>query len=206
MATEENKPPVPEEKEPTPDTQEAPGDQGGDWFVFEKHMKEKDENFISTLNPPATEKEVRDAESALGVKFPPAYEKLLKIHNGQNDDAKPLFGRYMFSPLSEVLKAADEHSSTEEPTDDKEAPTSAWKQGYIPFAVAPGGGDALVINTTPGDNGETGQIITFYKADDNTEVLATDFETWLGEFITEEIGEVKKPANAAMEGWFGSKK
>lgn len=199
--------PAPEEKQ----EQKQAEDTGGDWFIFERHMREKDEDFVKTLNPPATEKDIREAEKTMNLKFPADYEKLLKIHDGQNDDAKALFGRYMFSPLSEVMKAHDENSTEDNPEQDKEIDAdkgvvqNAWNKGWIPFAIAPGG-DALVIDTAPDEDGNEGQIISFYKADNKREVVAKDLGTWLGDFIKEELGEVKRAPTAVMEGWFGPKK
>lgn len=178
-------------------------DAGGDWFEFERHLKEKSPKTVAALNPAATEDEVRDAESSMRLKFPPEYVKLLKIHNGQNDDIGPLFGRYNFAPLKEVVSTAnqydgdsDDHTADEEKIEqDKEVKKTWWLSGgWIPFAIADNG-DALCIDTQPTSEGKVGQVIEFSVKKLERTLVSTHFSNWLSRFIDSQLDErEEKPA------------
>lgn len=178
-------------------------DTGGDWFEFERHLKEKSPKTVASLNPAASEDEVRDAESDMRLKFPPEYVKLLKIHNGQNDDIGPLFGRYNFASLKEVVSTAnqydgdsDDHTADEEKIEqDKEVKKTWWLSGgWIPFAIADNG-DALCIDTQPTSEGKVGQVIEFSVKKLERTLVSTHFSNWLSRFIDSQLDErEEKPA------------
>ena len=180
--------------------EEAADNSGGDWFEYERFMKEKDPESVKSLNPGATEAEVREIEKTLHVSLPLPYVKLLQIHNGQNDDIDPIFGRYSFASTKEVLAFADKYSGQDDEKKDvdimpgKGVRKNWWNKKWVPFAIAPGG-DALVIDLNPEASGRIGQIVSFYVNDKKRELEAQSFDAWLAKFIDGEIDErEEKPA------------
>ena len=65
------------------------------WERLETYLKSHAPGVLEFLNPPATENQIREAETVLGVSFPADLIASLRIHNGQPEETgippHPLF-------------------------------------------------------------------------------------------------------------------
>lgn len=56
------------------------------WSRLERHLAAHAPLALESLNPPATESQIRDAEAALNTSFPDALRESLRIHNGNRSE------------------------------------------------------------------------------------------------------------------------
>src|SRR6476660_10167222 len=134
------------------------------WEKFESWLSTNWSDGLKDLNPPATEKEIAELESALGVSLPCDYVACLKVHNGQGNSAGGLFDNSEFLSTSAILdqwKVWKELLDSGEFNDYKSEPQEGikddwWNARWIPFTHN-GGGDHYCIDLDPSARGSMGQ-------------------------------------------------
>jgi cell wall assembly regulator SMI1 len=53
-----------------------------------------------------------------------------------------------------------------------------WRRGWVPF-LSNGGGSYLCLDLVAEDGGQPGQILEFWKADEDRPIQSADMQTWL---------------------------
>jgi cell wall assembly regulator SMI1 len=128
---------------------------------------------LESINRPATNIQITDAQSKLGVQFPPDVIAFYRLFDGApgigvfpSDDS---FSMMAFSPMplaqmledwqiqKELVEMGDFADLNPEPID--RLTKDWWNIRWIPFADN-GGGDHFCFDLAPGKNGIIGQIIS----------------------------------------------
>ena len=151
----------------------------------------------SDLNSGATEEQLEQFSSTLGIELPEDYLKLYSWHDGQKMgvNAGPWYG-LTFLPLERVLRERESwrqilEESTPETLDSlsrymKSTPPRFVKKEYtntlwIPFAYD-WGGNYLGIDLNPDVKGAVGQVINFGRDEERKIAVApsvSDFIKWM---------------------------
>lgn len=154
----------------------------------------------------ATETELQDLESHLGVQLPEALRAFLKVHNGQGEGAGIAFGFQLLS-TQEIRQQWDNWRSIDEEEMNRDcadfmgsSPEGFIKAMYCNKKWIPithdWGGNHIGIDFDPDEKGHNGQVIAFGRDEDIKRVIAGGFPafvvqlvefleraTWQGEYL-----------------------
>lgn len=144
------------------------------WEAVENHLGDQANE---VLNPPATEADIQELETNLGLTLPQQLRESLTRHDGMATYPHDDFPGEILLSCQEIHDNHDTWNEVFEDLDDYPQDYNLtgntgltlpgpWNPGWIPI-TDDGTGNALIIDTTPGPNGTTGQIIN----------IATDGET-----------------------------
>jgi cell wall assembly regulator SMI1 len=156
---------------------------------------------LKNLRPPATDEDIKTAESITNLKFPEAFKASLKIHDGEYKDFEPgaLADSHWLLPLEVILEHWQQYGVEDEEKESLEAWKLSVEKGpcYIKGAVKPvsistkriqitwmNGDENCFLDFDPPDGGTIGQVVEidvemgFYK------VIATSFLAFLEEYIS----------------------
>ncbi len=138
-------------------------------------------DFYSLLQPGATDAELDAFEARLSIKLPEAFRQLYRWRNGQDPgSSKPIQLNRTVSMLEEIASAKEELDSLigcdfEDP--------KYWRRGWLPF-LHNGAGSHLCLDLAAEDGGEVGQLIAFWKRDQDRPVEYPSIEAWLADLVT----------------------
>lgn len=136
--------------------------------------------YYALLQPGATDAELDAFEATFSLMLPPAFRQLYRWRNGQDPMSfAPLQMNRTFSTLEEI-------TSTKELLDsmigyDFDDP-KWWRRGWVPF-LHNGGGSHLCVDVAAEDGGQPGQLVAFWKADEDRPVEYPSLEAWLVELV-----------------------
>ena len=179
------------------------------WHRLEKCLKKPAPAALDFLNPPATEREIREAEKELGVRFPSDFVASLRVHNGQPEETgqpphpipfipqeyeqggvyRATFGE--LAAVSHVLNRTKWFRTAIE-TDfhswaaDFEYNGPVRRDGnwsWIIF-VDSGSGDALGLDLNPAKQGQIGQVLSILHDPSSLLVLAPSYRDWFETLVT----------------------
>jgi cell wall assembly regulator SMI1 len=143
--------------------------------------------YYALLQPGAPEAELDVLEAKFSVQLPAAFRKLYLWKNGQDPMSSDNFHKNrMFCALEDISSGKEEFDSMigldfEEPT--------YWWRGWIPF-LHNGGGSYLCVDMGVENGGQVGQLIAFWKQDQDRPVEYPSVEAWLTELVESmEAGE-----------------
>ena len=149
------------------------------------------------LNPPATERQLDEAEDALGVKLPPDVRESYLIHDGQPYGGG-LFGGCDWHSLENVVREwtvwkelldGGDFDDISSDADGRTIRTDWWNPRWIPFTQN-GGGDSHCFDLEPGPEGVVGQIIEMIHDSGDRPYEAESLREWLQKFADDlEAGE-----------------
>jgi cell wall assembly regulator SMI1 len=111
---------------------------------------------------------------------PAAFRELYRWRNGQDPISfASLQGNRSFSTLEEI-------ASTKQLLDgmigyDFEDPRW-WRRRWVPY-LHNGGGSHLCVDVAAEDGGQPGQIVAFWKADEDRPVEYPSLEAWLADLV-----------------------
>lgn len=174
---------------------------------FEGWLQSNYEEGFRDLNPPATDREIEELESALDVSLPEDFIDLLKVHDGQNGNAGWLLDGQEFLSSHRIidewklwegaLDGGDFEGSSSEPQDGIK--DNWWNKRWVPFTDN-GSGDHCCLDLDPAESGTAGQIITMRHDSAERELLSPSLADWfesyverllLGDFVySEEYGAI----------------
>ena len=145
--------------------------------------------YFECLQPGVTDDQLNAFESQFELTLPTAFRELYRWRNGQVDsNYDSLQMNLMFSPLDDV-------ASTKAMLDgmigyDFDLP-EWWRRGWVPF-LSNGGGSYLCVDTAAEDGGQVGQLVAFWKADEDRDVEYPSIEEWLIDLVDAmESGELE---------------
>ncbi len=134
----------------------------------------------ASLNPPATETELREAEEELGMVLPPDLKELYQIHNGESEGGPGLFFGLPFLSLADLLSEwriwAGLEAEYAAVGDHYSVPAGWIKERYINRNWLPiskdWGGNHLGLDLDPDEMGRKGQVINFGRDEEMKYVIA----------------------------------
>jgi cell wall assembly regulator SMI1 len=176
------------------------------WRRIEAYLKKHAPAALECLNPPATQKQIRDAQYELGVQFPDDFIASLLIHNGQLEETDqpphPIAfipqeyqqgGIYRAtwgesSPVSLIVESTKQNRKIVESmaSDGIEFDGPIRRDGkwsWIVF-VDSGSGDRLGLDLTPAKQGQIGQVISIIHDPTCLLVLAPSYRDWFETLVT----------------------
>lgn len=144
-------------------------------------------DYYALLQPGATEVELDAVEARFTLKLPGAFRQLYRWRNGQDPmSSASLQMNRSFCTLEEV-------ASTKAMLDgmigfDFDDPRY-WRRGWVPF-LHNGAGSYLCLDLAAEDGGRPGQLVGFWKADNDRSVEFPSVEAWLANLVAAmEAGE-----------------
>ena len=172
------------------------------WRRIEAWLSAHVPTLAETLNPPATARQIADAEAIIGAEFPPELLASLAVHDGQRPDELEVFGEWALLCVAEsarvwrkLARMADEGAlhTHDEPAWVKvigAVRPRSWDRASIPIA-SDGQGDHLILDLDPPRGGTRGQVVTYGPRRSSREVVAPDFGAWLAQIAARlENGEI----------------
>ncbi|SEF29716.1 Cell wall assembly regulator SMI1 [Variovorax sp. NFACC28] len=146
-------------------------------------------DYHALLQPGVDDGALDAFEAKFSLKLPEAFRALYRWRNGQpNSSFDSLQGNRMFSALEDI-------ADTKEMLDDMigfdfEDPAT-WRRGWVPF-LSNGGGSYLCVDIDTQGGGQPGQLVGFWKADEDRPVEHASVEAWLAELVASmEAGTVE---------------
>lgn len=158
-------------------------------------IKTKRGAFYTALNEPLPEIAVAQLEAEYNVQLSADVRALYAWKNGQRDDVSDSFvNNSMFLPLEEALSAAQELTGMIGADFEEE---NWWNEGWLPL-FHNGGGDYICYDRNGTFTGEPGQLIEFWHADADRNVIAPDLES----FIRQMLAYYEHTDPADFDGYF----
>ncbi len=128
-------------------------------------------------------------ESRFALRLPEAFRELYKWRNGQDPmSSHALVMNRSFMSLEDIADAKDLlDGMIDSDFDDPRY----WRRGWVPF-LHNGGGSYLCVDLRAEDGGTPGQLLGFWKADNDRPIEHPSVEAWLNNLAdTMERGELK---------------
>ncbi len=128
----------------------------------------------------ATDAELDAFETQFSLKLPAAFRQLYRWRNGQDPlSSAPLQMNRSFCTLQEIVRTKDMLDGMigfdfDDPR--------YWRRGWVPF-LHNGGGSHLCLDLAAEDGGRPGQLIGFWKADEDRPVEFPSVEAWLIDLV-----------------------
>ena len=142
--------------------------------LLDRHILCLRADFYSQLNAPLTDTEIGNLENQYNVKLPADLKKLYKWKNGQSENCYESFvNNSMFMALEDSLSYAETLTSMIGYDFEIE---NWWNKSWIPI-FNNGGGDLVCIDLDGVFTGLQGQIVEFWHADDDRNVIAPSLST-----------------------------
>ncbi|GHO70758.1 hypothetical protein KSC_096500 [Ktedonobacter sp. SOSP1-52] len=140
-----------------------------------------------SLQPGATDQELQEAETALGINLPEEVKASYRIHNGGALVADPFFSSFwellcleeMIERQNSIKKMDHELRTQVQPTE--RVLPQGWHPHWIPLCQH-NTGDLLCLDLAPGPAGQQGQIIAVVWEDLQRPVIASSFRELLALF------------------------
>ncbi|GAA5088752.1 hypothetical protein GCM10023210_12710 [Chryseobacterium ginsengisoli] len=136
--------------------------------------------FYSELNDPLTDEELDNLENYYKVEIPKDLRTLYKWKNGQNMNCFDSFvNNSMFIPLNQALFDASELNPMIGTDFEIE---NWWNENWIPI-FQNGGGDSICYDLYGVFTGQKDQLIEFWHADNDRNIIAETLESFLDKLI-----------------------
>ena len=141
------------------------------------------------LNPPATNYEIEELTSTLGLELPEDFLCALKIHNGQKGESAWLFDSQEFLSTHRIIEEFNTWKNLlntklqgKIATSDEGVRNDWWNTNWIPF-TSNGCGDHYCLDLTPTSSGTKGQVITLWYELAEREIVAMSFTQWFEDYL-----------------------
>jgi cell wall assembly regulator SMI1 len=137
-------------------------------------------DYGALLQPGVSDDALDAFEARFSLKLPEAFRALYRWRNGQpNSSFDSLQDNRMFVALEDI-------ADTKEMLDDMigtdfEDPAT-WRRGWVPF-LSNGGGSYLCVDIDAEAGGQPGQLIAFWKADEDRPVEHASVQAWLADLV-----------------------
>ena len=144
-------------------------------------LKANRADYYAELSPGAKDPEIAEIEKAAGKSLPDAFKAFLRWRNGQGEDCYDAL-QFNRSPMNvdDILATMD---TMKELSNAGEFELEGWwDAGWVPF-LDNGGGDHLVLDLTGSFGGKPGQVLEFWHADADRDIVAPSFSGWLESFV-----------------------
>lgn len=147
---------------------------------LDEQMRNKRPEYYAQLQEPLAADAIASLEATYGVTLPPDLRELYAWKNGQAGACSESFvDNSMFVPLDEALSIAKENTGMIGFDFDVE---NWWHAQWIPL-FHNGGGDYICYDCGGLFTGQAGQLIVFWHADNDRNVIAPDQKTFLAALL-----------------------
>jgi cell wall assembly regulator SMI1 len=178
------------------------------WGRIRSWLSKHAPKIISNLNPPATDREILDAEKRFGIEMPTDWRDLYRGHNGMNSDSNmgSLFYGMQFLTLERAVQEYKNSTAPVENVFPVRAGDAAIRKEDIHnakwIAFAHDGGKTLLrVDMNPAPTGNSGQVIFTDHADDTAILLNLSLAELMSEFVQQlEDGRYFLSKEALAEG------
>ena len=156
---------------------------------MERWLSANRPDYLACLQPGVTDVQLDGFEARFALKLPTAFRELYHWRNGQGD------GNYKSLQMNRMFSSLEDVADTKEMLDDMigsdfDRP-EWWRRGWVPF-LANGGGSHLCLDVAAEDGGRPGQLLAFWKADEDRPVEFPSVEAWLADLVESiESGELE---------------
>ena len=136
--------------------------------------------YLALLQPGATDTDLDGFETQFAIRLPVAFRQLYHWRNGQDPmSSAPLYMNRSFCTLEEITSTKDLLDGMIELDFDD---PRYWRRGWVPF-LHNGDGSYLCLDLAAEDGGQPGQIIAFWKRDEDRPVQFPGLEAWLAQLV-----------------------
>ena len=143
------------------------------WLAILEELDGVNPLIRTTLNPPATDDQIKALEQRVGTPLPQAFIDYLTTFNGQEIDDlldNPICGERHLLPVDQIISSMDMMTSLFDPDDvaagvENKIRGLIWAPRWVPFASFQQE-DTLVLDLDPGKNGTLGQVFNYYPGYD----------------------------------------
>lgn len=136
--------------------------------------------YHALLRPGATDAELDALEARFSLELPAAFRRLYRWRDGQDPmSSRPIQHNRTFMTLADVAATKDLLDSMIGA--DFEDPRY-WRRGWVPF-LHNGGGSYLCLDMRAEDGGRPGQLVGFWKADEDRPIEFPSLEAWLTDLV-----------------------
>lgn len=143
---------------------------------LDRHIATARPTYYAQLGAPLDDAAITALEAHFGVVVPEDLKALYRWKNGQQHDCHASFvNNAEFLPLADALESAKELTSMI--GSDFESP-DWWRAGWFPI-FHNGGGDHICYDAEGAFTGEPGQLLEFWHADSDRNVIAPDLASFL---------------------------
>jgi cell wall assembly regulator SMI1 len=142
--------------------------------ILDNHLKTKRPDFYGTLNPPLTDQQITALEQEFKITLPPQVKLLYKWKNGQAANER-FVNNSEFMPLESALET---YSILTPMIGHDFEIKNWWNENWIPL-FDNGGGDNICVDMSGTFTGNAGQIIEFWHADPDRNVIAPSLEAFI---------------------------
>jgi len=144
--------------------------------ILEEHLKISRPEFLSKLNSPLTENEIKLLEEKFNLILPGEIKTLYQWKNGQPESCfKSFVNNSMFMTLEDCLSTSQELTSMIGSDFEIE---NWWNKDWLPI-FSNGGGSYICYDTGGTFTGQKGQLIEFWKADNDRNIIAADLKSFV---------------------------
>jgi cell wall assembly regulator SMI1 len=138
-------------------------------------------DYYALLRPGATDAQLDAFEAKFTLRLPIAFRQFYRWRDGQNPMSfLPLQMNRTFSTLEAIAHTKELLDDMIDSDFDK--PTY-WRRGWVPF-LHNGGGSHLCLDLAAEDGGVPGQLIGFWKADQDRPIEFPSVEAWLATLVS----------------------
>jgi cell wall assembly regulator SMI1 len=159
------------------------------WTYIESWLYANAPKILDTLQPGASDTQIKAAEDFLSIQFPAEVKASYRIHNGQSDYSYGFLEGKEFLSLEhmqeewavwkELLDGGEFEGVESSP--DAGIRSDWWSPQWIPLTYdGTGNHDCLDLN--PGEGGKRGQIITMWHDERERQIVAPSFREWLEQY------------------------
>ena len=144
--------------------------------ALDVHLREKRPDYYKKLQKPLTDQEISKLEVQYGIALPVDLKTLYQWKNGQQQDCYETFVmNFMFEPLENVLENNKELTSMIGHEFEIE---NWWDEHWFPIFFH-GSGSLICYDLKGVFTGESGQLVEFWHADTDRNVIAPDLRTFM---------------------------
>ncbi|TPN84746.1 SMI1/KNR4 family protein [Aquimarina algicola] len=148
---------------------------------LDENLKEKRPEYYKTLQLPLSDDAISNLEQTYKVVLPNDLKELYQWKNGQQYDCYASFvNNAMFQPLEEVLQISKEFN---EMIGYDFQIKNWWNENWLPI-FSNGGGSYLCYDIKGVFTNKVGQLIEFWKGDNDRNVIAPNLSEFLGALNT----------------------
>ncbi len=166
------------------------------WMRFKNFLSADAPQFLTLLNPGATQDDITKLELVIGKKLPADFVQFYLLCNGQ-DEQKGVQGLIDSEELLSINSIIDQWHAWKELLDnrifeDEDGPFTSkpdsgvkndwWNPFWIPF-THDGSGNHICIDLDPAPGGHFGQVIRMWHDSAERELYAGSFSDYFGNYV-----------------------
>ncbi|KGF73841.1 hypothetical protein DO97_10665 [Neosynechococcus sphagnicola sy1] len=161
------------------------------WARIESWLAANAPQLLDTLQPGASETQIKAVEAVLGIQFPKEVRASYRIHNGQSAYDYGLLDGHELLSLERIQEEwkiwkdlLDGGDFNGEKSDaDPGIRSDWWNAQWIPLTYD-GAGNHDCLDLNPGEGGNRGQIIEMWHDAPERVIVASSFREWLEQYAT----------------------